>query len=77
LSVGPKKEPTPFGVGSFLCVGRFERSNATRASVAGDGLTEPNLYFSSVKKKNANKSASSGMPILNWRPHAMSCLVRC
>jgi hypothetical protein len=30
---------------SFWYVPGFERSNATRRSVAGDGLTEPNINF--------------------------------
>ena len=29
--------------------------NATRTSVAGDGLTEPNLYFLSPAKENVNR----------------------
>ena len=32
-------------VSSLFCCRRFEKLNATRTSVAGDGLTEPNLYF--------------------------------
>ena len=36
----------------------LEQSNAARMSAAGDGLTEPNLYFC-PKDRNANESLSA------------------
>ena len=42
----------------FRCDARFERSNATRMSVAAEGWTEANIYFA-PQEQNADKSASS------------------
>jgi len=38
---------------------RFERSNAARVSAAGDGSTEPNLYFCPQRAKMQTNLASS------------------
>ena len=51
-----KKKRTPFGVRFLFGAtgpGRFEPSNATvRWTVAGDGLTEPNLNYFFPKERN-------------------------
>ena len=53
-----QKSHTPSGVWLF-CRRRFERSNATRTSVAADGLRSANLYFCLLTGKNANESRHS------------------
>ena len=50
--VTSSKKPTTAVVGFFS--DRLEQLNATRMSVAGDGLTAPNIYF--CLRKNANES---------------------
>jgi hypothetical protein len=51
------KSPTPNGVGLFVVVDGFEKSNAARMSAAGGGSTEPNLNFHSLLgNENANES---------------------
>ena len=39
------KKKTTLLVVFFLVIGGFERLNATRMSVAGEGMTEPLKYF--------------------------------
>ncbi len=54
LTLSAKRAGIPMGCLLFSWV-RFEESNVTvRGTVAGDGLTEPNLYFR--KSVNANES---------------------
>ena len=45
----------------FMLVERLEQSNATRTSVAGDGLTEPNLY---LRKAQMQTSLATRIPQL-------------
>ena len=56
----PKRKDHPSGGLLFGYVKGFERLNATRTSVAADGLTEAILYFlsASLQIENANKSLS-------------------
>ena len=62
----PTKIPESANVdsGIFFMSG-FEKSNATRMSVAADGLTEANLYFCLLTGKNANESRHSDLSICN------------
>jgi len=53
------KIPKPFGFGIFICIDRFERSNAAPMSAAGDGWTEPNRYFCPQMAKMQTNLASS------------------
>ncbi len=55
----------PFGVSGFLIEGGLERSNATpRWGVAGEGWTEPNLYF---RQRRKCKRVPSLAPDCIWR----------
>ena len=56
LASSSKKEPTPFGVGSFFVDARFEPLNAARMSAARCGWTQRNLYFLPQRARNATKS---------------------
>ena len=51
----------------------LEESNATRVSVAGDSLTEPNLYFANGKMQTDPDSTPPKSPPLGghfyWHGH--------
>ena len=54
------KRSKPFGFDLFICADRFEQSNASvRWTLAGDGSTEPNIYFLPYGKKMQTNLASS------------------
>ena len=58
LDTRTKKAETLFTVSAFFFSNeRFEHLNATRMSVAGEGLTEPLNYFSFSKHWQANAIA--------------------
>jgi len=62
LARSSKKEPTPLGVGSFFAAPDLKDQIATvRWTVAGEGSTEPNLYFHSHwgMKMQTNLASSS------------------
>ena len=51
----PEKRHTVWCVSFLLCGDGFEKLNAARVSAAGEGWTEPNLYFC-PPGRNANES---------------------
>ena len=64
------KTKRPVSTGRFVLeksrADRFEPSNATVPwTVAGDGLTEPNLNFSFRRKENCNKSGRYRVPMID------------
>ena len=63
MTIKFNENPNPNGFGFLLCADRFEKLNAARMSVDGDGSTEPNLD----SRKMYLKSRSSVIPFFYGR----------
>ena len=70
-----QKDQIPFGIWSFWYPERkgLEKINAARMSAAGDGLTEPNLYFCQRQKC---KRVPSGVPFAKQKNIESCCGAR-